>query len=179
MQPHFPHNLHLYIYWEGIKWRWLHYLAAKKNTETDRKTKTQRPDRDHTERERERLIISIKSYFKCHSIVFLNDLTYTFAYILSKVGIHVPCNQSRSFLEMTAKTFQLFSKWRNCNRSIGYLISDYLNTWHIQYRTPARRIGNIVLMTQEQDQTLQTKLDSYNDVRDFWSFANPGAYLHA
>ena len=30
-------------------------------------------------------------------------------------------------------------------------------------------------MTQEQDQTLQAKLDSYNDVRDFWSFANPGA----
>ena len=34
----------------------------------------------------------------------------------------------------------------------------------------ARRIGNIVLMTHEQDQTLQTKLGSYNDVRDFWSF---------
>ena len=126
------------------------------------------------ERERERFIISIISYFKCHSIVFLYDLTYAFAYILSKVGIHVPCNQSRSFLEMTAKSFRLFSKWRNCNRSIGYLISDYLNTWHVQSRTPARRIVNIVLMTQEQDQKLQTKLDSYSDVRDFWSFANPG-----
>ena len=65
--------LFAFIYFLGRykNWRWLHYLAAKKNTETDRKTETYRDQRDRgrhqrerereRDRERERMKLIVKS----------------------------------------------------------------------------------------------------------------------
>lgn len=57
---------------------------------------------------------------------FLDNFTKTFAFIFSKVGIHVQCDQSRSLLLMAGSIFHLFSNWRISNRSQNHLISDYL-----------------------------------------------------
>lgn len=105
--------------------------------------------------------------------VFLDDLTKTFAFILSKVGIHVQCVQSRSFLLMAESFFQLFSNWRISNRSQNHSISDYLYTWHIKTRTPMKRIGNIVILTREQVQAYNRCLESYVHFRDYQHFQNP------
>ena len=44
----------IYLLGSYKNWRWLHYLAAKKNTETDRKTETYRDQRDRGRHQRER-----------------------------------------------------------------------------------------------------------------------------
>ena len=44
----------IYLLGSYKNWRWLHHLAAKNNTETDRKTETYRDQRDRGRHQRER-----------------------------------------------------------------------------------------------------------------------------